>query len=70
MVFCRQDVAIAGVVARSDRMTTLADPNYRNLLLQAAHEMFQADSNDNGSLGILEFDPVPRIKLNPLEGIF
>jgi len=51
-------------------MTTLTDPNYRALLLQAAHEMFQADSNDNGSLGILEFDPIPRIKLNPLEGIF
>jgi len=70
MVFCRQDISIAAVKARSDRMTTLTDPHYRKLLLQAAHEMFQADSNDTGSLGILEFDPKPRIKLNPFEGIF
>lgn len=70
MVFCRLEVAIAGVTARSDRMTSLADPKYRDLLQQAATEMFQADANDTGSLGILEFDPKPRIKLNPLEGIF
>ncbi|WP_323795080.1 hypothetical protein [Nisaea sp.] len=70
MVFCRQDVAIAAVIARSDRMTSLTDPNYRKLLLQAAREMFQADPNDTGSLGILEFDPKPGIKLNPFEGIF
>ncbi|WP_028465450.1 hypothetical protein [Nisaea denitrificans] len=70
MVFCRQEVSIAAVKARSDRMTSLTDPNYRNLLLQAAREMFQADANDTGSLGVLEFDPKPRIKLNPFEGIF
>ena len=70
MVFCRQDVAIAAVIARSDRMNSLTDPNYRNLLLQAANEMFQSDANDSGSLGVLEFDPKPRIRLNPLEGIF
>ncbi|MEQ8334618.1 hypothetical protein [Nisaea sp.] len=70
MVFCRQDVAIAAVVARSDRMVSVNDPNYRNLLLQAAQEMFQGDSNDNGSLGILEFDPKPGLRLNPFEGIF
>ena len=70
MVFCRQEVAIAAVIARSDRMTSLTDPNYRKLLLQAAREMFQADPNDTGSLGILEFDPKPRINLNPFEGIF
>ena len=70
MVFCRQDVAIAAVIARSDRMVSVNDPNYRSLLLQAAREMFQGDSNDNGSLGILEFDPKPKLKLNPFEGIF
>ncbi|MEO9903924.1 hypothetical protein [Nisaea sp.] len=69
MVFCRQDISIAAVEARSDRMTSLTDPRYRNLLLQAALEMFQGDANDTGSLGILEFDPKPRIKLNPFEGI-
>lgn len=70
MVFCQQEISIAAVKARSDRMTSLTDPNYRKLLLQAAREMFQADPNDTGSLGILEFDPKPRIKLNPFEGIF
>ena len=70
MVFCRQEVPIAAVNARSARMTSLVEADYRNLLLQAALEMFEADANDNGKLGILEFDPKPRIKLNPLEGIF
>ena len=69
MVFCRQEVPIAAVKAKSARMTSLVDPDYRNLLLQAALEMFQADSNDNGNLGILEFSPKPRLKMNPLEGI-
>ena len=70
MVFCRQEVPIAAVKARSARMTSLVEPDYRNLLLQAALEMFEADANDNGTLGILQFDPQPRITLNPLEGIF
>ncbi|UUX49573.1 hypothetical protein NUH88_19505 [Nisaea acidiphila] len=70
MVFCRADVPIAAVKALSDRMNTLQDPKFRDLLMQSARQMFAADPNDTGSLGILEFDPKPRIKLNPLEGIF
>lgn len=70
MVFCREEVPIAAVTALSDRMDTLEDPRYRDLLLQSARQMFQADPNDTGSLGILQFDPKPRIKLNPVEGIF
>lgn len=70
MVFCRQDVPIAAVKALSNRMSTLQDPKYRDLLRQSARQMFDADPNDTGSLGILEFDPKPGIKLNPLEGIF
>ncbi|WP_420405529.1 hypothetical protein [Nisaea sp.] len=70
MVFCRQNVPIAAVTALSERMDSLQDPRYRDLLLQSARQMFQADPNDTGSLGILTFEPEPRIKLNPLEGIF
>lgn len=70
MVFCRQDVAIAAVKALSKRMDTLQDPDFPDLLLQSARQMFAADPNDTGSLGILQFDPKPRLRINPLEGVF
>lgn len=70
MVFCRQDVPIAAVRTQADRVASIRDPKFREMVRQSARQMFQASASDTGSLGILTFEPEPRIKLNPVEGIF
>jgi len=70
MVFCRQSVPIAAVRTKADRVDSIRDPRFREMVRQSARQMFQASASNTGSLGILTFEPEPRIKLNPVEGIF
>lgn len=72
MVFCRAEEPIAGVIVSTDRIADLRSDDGREALRQGAQQLFPAGDprQRGGGIGILQFEPAPRIRINPLEGVF
>ncbi len=71
MAFCDEAEPIAGAKITGPKLAGPSDPNLREMVRQGMKTMFPGPGNANqaGSMGSLEFTPLPRFRLNPLDGI-
>lgn len=71
LAFCDTTEAIAGAKVSGPKLTGPSDPNLREMLRQGLKAMFpnQSDQGKPGSMGSIEVYPVPRFRLNPLDGL-
>lgn len=71
MVFCDRNEPIAGAKISAPKLSGMDDPNLREMLRQGMQAMFPSAGNQGnaGSMGAIEVYPLPRFRLNPLDGI-
>lgn len=71
MAFCDKAEPIAGAKVSGPKLNGPSDPNLRAMVRHGMKAMFPGQSGQDrtGSMGSIEVAPVPRFRLNPLDGI-